>query len=246
MICITGNTSELKCTLFPSIDLSEFPNWEMGFYDFATYNAIPNVEENVNNKIYFDSGISVSLPTGSYELEDISKFINNDLKRQNTHIKFHLSANVNTLKCEIYCNHDVDFTKSNSIASILGFEEGITLKADTWHESSKPVDIIKVNVIRITCNVVRGSYRDGVEGHVLHEFYPNVGPGFKIVEKPRTVKYLPINKQTTLSEFYIRIEDQNGKLVNFREETINLRVDIRPEKTTSLLETIVKASKKSN
>lgn len=245
MICITGKTSELKCTLFPPIDLSESPNWEMGFYDLATYNSIPNVEDNINNTIHFQGDVTVTLPTGSYELEDISKYIIDTLKIRKTNIKFHLSANVNTLKSEIFCNREIDFTKPNSIAPLLGFKESI-LEHNKWHDSTDPVNIIKVNVIRITCNIVRGSYRDGVEGHVLHEFYPNVGPGFKIVEKPRTIKYLPINKQTSLSEFYIRLEDQKGHLVNFRGEYINLRVDIRPEKSSSLLDAILKATKKQN
>lgn len=102
MIFITGKTSELKCTLFPPIDLSESPNWEMGFYDFATYNSIPNVEENINNTIHFQDDVTVTLPTGSYELEDINKYIIDTLKIRKTNIKFHLSANVNTLKSEIF------------------------------------------------------------------------------------------------------------------------------------------------
>ena len=72
-----------------------------------------------------------------------------------------------------------------------------------------------------------GSYKDGVEGHILHEFYPTVEPGFKIVEVPNFVKYLPVNKKGSLEEIYIRLEDQNGDLVNFRGEGINIRMAIR-------------------
>ena len=178
--------------------------------------------------MYFENE-SVSLPTGSYEIEDINKGINKLLLQKKSKIKFELVANNNTLKSEINCSSPVDFSQPNSLAKLLGFEEGVTLDANKCHVSPKEVTINKVDVIRITCSLVRGSYRDGIEGHVLHEFYPVVEPGFKIVEKPTTIQYLPINKQSSLSEFDIRLEDQNGDLINFRGENINLRVAIRPK-----------------
>lgn len=229
MICVTGRSSQLKCTLFPPLDLSSAKEWEMGFLDLMTYNAIPNVEDNINNAIYFSNLTKIALPTGAYEIDNMNVYIQKELvNRSNTHgVKFKLNANNNTLKSEIFCSEEIDFTKTDSLGPILGFTEPTVLEANKWHISPSQVTINKVDVIRITCNLVRGSYRDGIEGHVLHEFYPTVPPGYKIVEKPNTVKYLPINKQNQIDEFYIRLEDQNGDLVNFREESINLRVDIR-------------------
>lgn len=225
MICITGNKSQIKCTLFPPLDLSAQEDWEMGFVDLMTYNSIPNVEENVNNILYFGTDKQIVLPTGSYEISDINNYICKELKKLN--VEFKLRANNNTFKSELYCSESIDFSKPHSIGKIFGFTKQRILDANKWHFSDSQVTINKVDVIRITCNLVRGSYRDGVEGHVLHEFYPVVGPGFKIVEIPKSVKYLPIYKQSSLSEFDIRLEDQNGELVNFRGENINLRLDIR-------------------
>lgn len=229
MICVTGKTSQLKCSLFPPLHLSSLKEYEMGFLDLMTYNSIPNVEDNVNNTIYFSNVTKISLPTGSYEIDNINTYIKKELKEgSNTKsIKFELIANNNTLKSELFCSEDIDFTKENSLGPILGFTKPAVLEANKWHVSPSQVTINKVDVIRITCNIVRGSYRDGVEGHVLHEFYPTVPPGYKIVEKPNKVKYLPINKQSQIDEFFIRLEDQNGDLINFRGENINLRVDIK-------------------
>jgi hypothetical protein len=227
MICITGNTSDLKCTLFPPLDLSSSKEWEMGFLDLMTYNSIPNVEENVNNKLYFGNDKSLSLPTGSYEISDINKYICKELKQNHPSVTFELVANNNTLKSEIKCSEKLDFRQPASIGSLLGFTEKALLEENKWHISPSQVSINKVDVIRITCNIIRGSYRDGVEGHVLHEFYPLVGPGFKIVEIPKSMIFLPIFKQNSLSEFTVRLEDQEGRLVNFRGENINLRVYIR-------------------
>ncbi len=227
MICLTGHSSHLKCSLFPPFDLSSSNEWEMGFLDLMTYNTIPNIEENVNNILHLESGHEIKIPTGSYEITDISNYLYKELQLHKADSKFILGANSNTMKSEIFCSEAIDFTKQYSLAPLLGFTNKSKLEANKWYKSPNPVSIVKVDVIRITCNIVRGSYRDGVEGHVLHEFYPTVGSGYKIVEKPSVVKYLPISKNNTLDEFYIRLEDQNGDLVNFRGESINIRVDVR-------------------
>lgn len=229
MICLTGVTSDLKCMLFPPYDLSSAPEWEMGFLDLMTYNSIPNIEENVNSDIHIGENIKITLPTGSYEIEDINNYIVKELKVKSPKSTFQLNANNNTLKSEITCSEEIDFNQEHTIRDILGFAKG-KLAANKAHISSNQVTINKVDVIRVCCNIVKGSYRDGIEGHVLHEFYPDVSPGYKIVEKPNIVQYLPITKQHSLDEFHIRLEDQNGDLVNFRGERINIRVDIRPKR----------------
>lgn len=226
MICIRGKSSRIRYTMFPPLDLSSSSEWEMGFHDLLTYNSIPNIEENVNNKIYFSNGTILSLPTGSYEIDNINEFVKKQIERQNLGIDFKIVANNNTLKSEIFCSEGIDFTMGNTLGPLLGFDK-VNIEPYKWTEAQNQVSINKVDVIRVTCNIVRGSYIDGVEGHVLHEFYPTVAPGFKIVEKPNTVTYLPINKQNSLEEFIIALEDQNGELVNFREENINIRVVIR-------------------
>lgn len=225
MISIKGSTSHLTCTMFPPFELRGNSDWEIGFLDLMTYNSIPNVEENINNKLNFEGGYEINFPTGAYEITDINNYVN----KVRPELKFELIANNNTLKSEIKCSKAVDFTKPNSIRELLGFSEPVVLEADKWHVSPKQVSINKVDVIRVTCNIVKGSYRDGKEGHILHEFYPNVGPGYKIVETPNNIHYLPINKLTTLDEIHIKLEDQNGDLINFRGERIVIRVHIRPK-----------------
>lgn len=230
MICITGNSSDLKCTLFPPLDLSSAQEWEMGFLDLMTYNSIPNVEEEINNNLYIGKDIQISLPTGSYEINDINTYINKEIKKNYPSVTFELIANNNTLKSEIKCSETMDFTKPANIGPLLGFTTNTVLDANKWHVSPSQVSINKVDVIRITCNIVRGSYRDGIEGHVLHEFYPLVGPGFKIVETPKFPIYLPIFNRNSLTEFNIKLLDQEGRLVNFRGENINLRLHIREKR----------------
>lgn len=65
----------------------------------------------------------IELPTGSYEVTDISTYINDYLEKKYENIKIDIKANNNTLKSEIFSNVIIDFEKPNSLASILGFEK---------------------------------------------------------------------------------------------------------------------------
>lgn len=221
MFCLSGVGSTLSCNVFPTLDVSQ-GEWEIGFIDLSTFNSIPNIEEGINNKFYYDTEV-LEIPTGSYEIEDLEKYILKNVKKD---VNFSLKPNNNTLKAEMFCSVDIDFRKPNSISDLLGFHKKL-YKNNLLHVSDKEVNIIKVNIIRIECNIVRGAYDNGRESHVIHEFYPSVGPGYKIVEIPSTVIYLPLNVQR-VNNITVQLKDQNGDLINLRNETLSLRLHLRP------------------
>ena len=109
---------------------------------------------------------------------------------------------------------------------MLGFIEPKALDANKTHWSDAPVNIINVNTIKIRCNIVQGSYQNGENDHTLHSFYPTVEPGFKIVETPSNVIYLPINVQR-IDNITLSVVDQNGETVNFRGEVITARLHLK-------------------
>jgi hypothetical protein len=61
---------------------------------------------------------------------------------------------------------------------------------------------------------------------VLYSFFPDVPPGYKIVEKPNAIIYLPISSPV-LDEIKIWLTDQNRDVLNIREEVITLRLHLR-------------------
>lgn len=138
---------------------------------------------------------------------------------------FKMDVDPTTMRCRLYSDVSVDFTVPGTIRTLLGFDETV-LQPHKWHMSRLPVNISAVNVIRITCNVVRGSYTNGAEGHTLHEFFPKVERGYKIIETPRNVIYLPVNTRR-IANVTVRIEDQDGKPVHFQDETVSLRLHLR-------------------
>ena len=225
MYCISGRGSLISVNFFPPIELDHgYPvrDWEVGLISFTTYNSIPNVEEGLNNLIHFGSN-TIMLPTGSYEINDINTFIQrNVVKPEELTIK----ANNNTLKTEVYGTQELDFTRDHSIGPLLGFSAR-KLEPYKWHESDTPVDIIRVDTIRVGCNIARGSYQNGSESHVIHEFSPVVPPGFKIVERPHNVTYLPLSVDN-IQNITITLCDQDNEPINLRGERVDVTLCIRP------------------
>ena len=110
----------------------------------------------------------------------------------------------------------------------MGFSPRV-LEARRLHESDLPVNLVKVVTIRIECNIVSGAYRGAVSSHTLYEFAPSSDPGYAIDVEPVNHIYLPINKKRSVDNITIRILDQNDELVNFRGESIIVRLELKKD-----------------
>ena len=228
-LTLTGKSSVLRSTHLPALSLDGA--WSVGLVDFQTYNSIPNVDE-CNNKFTYarlsedvktmDVPSTLTIPVGSYEVNDIAETLR---KMMHKDIDFELYGNRNTLTCVMKCSADVDFSQTGSIGAMLGFEQKV-YKANMTHVSSKPVNILSVNVVRINCNLVGSTYLNGRPTSTVHEFSIVVPPGFKIVEVPKTIIYAPVIIDS-VGEVVVSIIDQDGRLVNFRNEEITLRLHLK-------------------
>lgn len=263
-LTLSANSSILSSEFFPPIDLKNL-EYVCGLIDLQTYNSIPNIDEDNNLFIFEEISIPYTMkslsadvenstidkiahhftiPTGSYEIVDIEKFIqkqkwftstgndDDDVNEgdagENEEEKFYLRANNNTLKCELFSRYkQINFTEEGTIGALLGFSNRI-LEPNKWHESDLYVDINKVSIVRVECNIIGGTYINGEEAHILHEFSIGVSPGYKIIEVPHNVIYLPVNVKQ-ISSLTIKLVDQNGDLINFRGETITIRLHLKPQ-----------------
>lgn len=91
-------------------------------------------------------------------------------------------------------NPTLDFTHPNSLASLIGFENKL-YGANISHESTLPVGIMKVRIIRVDCNIISGAYMNGEEVHTLYEFDIDVKPGFKLSKEPQNIIYMPVTSE---------------------------------------------------
>lgn len=179
--------------------------------------------EKGKNKFYYAKKRRIEVSEGSYEIVDIERYIKSRLRDEK--ITFSLRANNNTLRSELHCSTKVDFSLPGTFGALLGFSPRV-LSADKLHTSDKVVNIFKISVIHIDCNIVSGSYKNGRPGHTLHEFFPRVSPGYKIVEAPSEVIYLPVDTRR-IDNLSVRVTDQKGDLINFNGEELIVRLHLK-------------------
>ena len=221
-LTLSGKNSVLEAQYYPQIELNPVKNYVIGLVELYTFNSIPNIDK-TNNKFKLENLDAIIIPEGSYEIDDINTYLNEQLSGKN--ITLELKPNNNTLRSIIHCSENIDFKEPNSVGKLLGFTPKI-LKANETHQSDLPVTILKVNCLRVECNITTGSYINSKQDHTIHEFFPTVPPGYKIIEVPLSVIYLPVNVKT-IDHLQIRIVDQDGHLVNFRGEEITIRLHIK-------------------
>lgn len=237
---LKGESSVLSANYYPPIELNEANSYSLGLVGFYTWNSIPNVEDGVNNTFTYNNK-TLFIPTGSYEIKDLEKKIQELIKLnvdENSNLVdinyttsdynnnvLSLKPNNNTLKCELQSVYEIDFTSNSSIGRMLGFSSRI-LAANIRHESDLPVEICKVTSIRIECNITASAYYNNYLSHTLFEFSPVEDPGHKINIEPKNIIYLPVNAGT-IDNITLRIVDQDGRLINFRGETIVIRLELK-------------------
>lgn len=225
-LTVAGKTSSLDAYFYPEIELDEQYSYSCCLLGFYTYNSIANVYEK-NNKFYFSKNGGeifeyVAIPVGSYEIDEILQILNNELNSRNA--KISISSDKHTMTCNLVTSCTIDFTKSDCIGPILGFKRRIVEVGKS--KSDMLIDIQRVKTLRLDCDLISGSYHNGMKTHTIYEFDPMVDPGYKINEQPKHLIYLPVVKHR-ISTINISILDQNSDLVDFRGENITCRIHIK-------------------
>lgn len=241
---LSGNQSVLTTNFYPPINLKENEEYALALVNLETYNSPPNVNAS-NNKLRYktkDGYRVIEIPEGSYEVASIAAYIKkaindpivtnripkngpNDDDAIDPDSFITIKTNNNTLKCEVSSSFMIDFTAKDSIGPLLGFKPR-KLQPKEVHFSDHILDINKVNMIGVECNIASGSYRENKSVHIIHEFFPNVPPGFKIIENPTNPIYLPINTKQ-IDELTVKIVDQIGNLLNLRGERVTVRLHLK-------------------
>ena len=136
-----------------------------------------------------------------------------------------ISANSNTQKSVLILEEDyqVDFNRKNSIAKVFGFTNAIYTGG--FHESENVVNIFSINSILVNMDIISGSYVNGTTRNTIYSFFPKVSPGYKIIESPANLVYLPITLGVIDSPG-VSITDQDDHLLNLRNEKLMIRFRI--------------------
>lgn len=223
---LSGESSILSYNFNPPIYLDDEIDYEIGLTNFDTYNVIPNID-NSNNKFTWGENNEhiVELPEGCYEIDDIIKYMVNKINEEDDEAVIRITTDINTSKVTIRTNRKINFNVKDSIGPVLGFRKR-ELNINDNNVSDDTVKITKVNAICIDCNIAVGSFFNGQPVHIIHQFFPTVPVGYKIVESPLNIIYFPVSVKT-INNITLKIIDQAGHLVNFQKETLTVRLHLR-------------------
>ena len=235
-ITVTGITTNFKTKFNPPIQLDKNRKYEMSLVNLETYYSFPNIDDTNNYFRYSSDGgtswFEINIPEGSYDIRDINELIQQEMRQTGHYDDINekhcitISSNMNTLKSVLILenNYRVDFTHNNSLASVLGFDNRIYM--NKFQESENVVNILSINSILVNVDIISGSYVNGIVKNTIYSFFPNVSPGYKIIETPVNLVYLPITLDT-IHSLGVSLTDQNGKLLNLRGENLTIRFHIR-------------------
>ena len=235
-VIVTGDKSSFNTLFNPKIELDRKKKYEIALVNLETYYSFPNIDDSNNTFVYsHDQGqtwTKIKIPVGSYEIDDINQKLPFEMERLghydevNNEPFINIAANSNTLKCILIIGkgYQVDFNQANNLSRVLGFTG--QKYGEGFHESEKPVNILSINSILVNIDIIDGSYVNGKTKNTIYSFFPDVSPGFKIIESPVNLVYLPILTDT-IQNINLSITDQDENILNLRGEKLTARFNIR-------------------
>ena len=235
-IIVSSDKSNFNTRFNPNLELDKEKVYEIALVNLETYYSFPNIDETNNVFVYSpdngNSWVKIKIPEGSYEIDDINNTIQHEMEKRthydeiNEDYYINIAPNTNTLKSVLILEkgYQVDFNHQNSLAKVLGFTG--TKYTEGFHESENVVDILRINSILVNIDIISGSYVNGTTKSTIYSFFPDVSPGYKIIESPVNLVYLPITLDT-IDSLNVTITDQDDHLLNLRNEKLTIRFHIR-------------------
>ena len=235
-VIVSGDKSSFNTSFYPKIELDREKKYEIALVNLETFYSFPNIDDSNNNFVYsHDLGqtwTKLKIPIGSYELNDINNYLSSEMERLghydevNNEPFINIAANSNTLKSILIINqgYQVDFNHANNLSRVLGFTG--QKYGEGFHESEKSVNILPINSILVNIDIIEGSYVNGKTKNTIYSFFPDVAPGYKIIESPVNLVYLPILTDT-IQNINLSITDQDENILNLRGEKLTVRFNIK-------------------
>ena len=211
---------------------------QIGLKSFTTYNNIPNVASEKNNKIKIRvPGDKIwhvfSLETGAYELKVIAQQMVEWImikfpKLKNVEDNFKLLGNEATSKAEFcfFDDYGVDFGVDASMCKLLGFESRDKYSGVGQYRGKEIVNITNVTQLIFNCNVTTSNYKNGKEMPFLYNCSVDVPSGYRLGRELTKIAYKSLNT-TQISHICIWIVDEHGVPVNLREEDLIVTLSLR-------------------
>ena len=98
-LTLSGKNSVLEAHYYPQIELNPVKNYVIQLVELYTFNSILNIDK-TNNKFKLENLSAIIILEGSYEIDDINTYLNEQLSGKN--ITLVLKPNNDTLQSIIH------------------------------------------------------------------------------------------------------------------------------------------------
>ena len=218
LLTLSGKGSMLEKSFQPEIIGG--CNYRLAFTSLDTYFSVPNIDSSNNSIQISQNGgqfVTIALDKGCYSLDDLDQELGRRLKVLKMDEAVQFKPEYTTFRCVMIIkdSYRVNFT-TNSLRSVLGFETKVYTGRAERYVSEHTVQIMYINSILIHCDLVGGSYLNGIPTPIIHSFFPSVNPGEKIIEIPVEHIYLPVDLDA-IRHMRVWLTDQNLTLLDLGE-----------------------------
>ena len=121
-------------------------------------------------------------------------------------------------------NYEINFRQDKSMHSLLAFKN--KLYTSGFNESENMVNILTINSILVNIAIISGSYVNGSIQPTKYSFFPDVSLGYKMIENPHNLLYLPITSDT-INSITMWLIDQNENEFDLRGENLSMPFHLR-------------------
>lgn len=221
-----------------TIDFTNPINVNQGIHELALlkcnlwYSYFNVSTEYNNNTFQYTTNLAqvrtVTIPNGNYTILQLNTYIAAVMAANGDSISVSFTPNYSTLKVTITLSNGYSINLTTSDFNILlGWNKAIYNFVGA-QDGQLPANINRdINSLLISCDIIGGSFKNGVISNVLYSFVPSVPPGANIEVVPTTVVYLPVIQPDFITKIRIRITDQLGRRVNLNGQPVTYLLHLR-------------------
>lgn len=210
--------------------------YELGLIKVMLWYAWYNISPQYNNttlRYSPDAGVTwktITIISGQYSIDELNSRIQS-LIVANGDVGTNVSivADFSTLKIQIVLlgGYQVDLTQGN-LYNLLGFTPIIVTSTQL---GANPANINNdINSLKITCDILTGSYDNNVSSNTLYVFSPNSGPGTQINITVNPPLFIPVRNTRTINSIRITLVDNLNRTINLNGQPVTYLLYLRPRK----------------
>jgi hypothetical protein len=185
-----------------------------------------------NNTIVYNNGAqnrTVVFPDGNYTIIQLNNYLSAAMAANgDSNTSIVLEPNYSTLKVKITLlnGYSINFTGSD-FCLLLGWNKQV-YNFNGSRDGPNPANINRdINSLFIQCDIISGSYKNGVLNNILYSFTPSVPPGSNIEISLTKPIYLPVQIPDFISKIRMKIIDNLGRRVNLNNQPVTYLLHLR-------------------